>query len=295
MFSIVKWAMNKFNAKSYLMMKDIFPQNGVDIGMYSQKSLIYKYFRKKEKKLYMTASKIGCMSEGNIEYLLKHNDYLEKDKLELFPNTVNVDNIKKISKEEKERVRKKYKLSSLDVAVIYGGNFGKPQGLDFLVDIINEYKDRKNIKFILIGKGTEKEKIFNGVKDYKNVYTYDFMPRDDYEKISSACDIGFISLDKRFTIPNFPSKTLSYFASSVPIMACIDKNTDYSKLIEDSNCGYWVENGDLENFKIKFEELINNKKLREKMGNNGFKYLKKYYDVKQSVKILERFMGDKNE
>jgi len=66
-FKVVKWAMKKYKAKSYLMMKDIFPQNGVDIGLYSKKHPAYIYFKNQEKQLYKVSSKIGCMSQGNID------------------------------------------------------------------------------------------------------------------------------------------------------------------------------------------------------------------------------------
>ena len=43
-------------AKTYLLLKDIFPQNAVDLGMMSKsgvKGVLYRFFRKKEKKLYL--------------------------------------------------------------------------------------------------------------------------------------------------------------------------------------------------------------------------------------------------
>lgn len=296
MCNVVKWAMKKYNAKSYLMMKDIFPQNGVDIGLYSKKSLIYKYFRLQEKKLYKTSSKIGCMSQGNIDYLLEHNSYLDKSKFELFPNTVKINNNKPMRKEKKLKIREKYGLKEQDIVAIYGGNFGRPQGLDFLVDIVKKYKNQKNIKFILIGRGTEKERIFSEIKNNncKNVLMYDYIPRCDYEELTNACDIGLIFLDKRFTIPNYPSKTLSYFECSLPIMAAIDKNTDYSKLLEEEKCGYWVENGDIKSFKNKFDKLIKDEKLRKTLGKNGHQYLIDKCNVDSSVKVIERYVGEEN-
>lgn len=296
MCNVVKWAMKKYNARSYLMMKDIFPQNGVDIGLYTKKSLIYKYFRLQEKKLYKTSSKIGCMSQGNIDYLLEHNSYLDKNKFELFPNTVKINNNKPIRKDKKLKIREKYGLKEQDIVAIYGGNFGRPQGLDFLVDVVKKYKNQKNVKFILIGRGTEKERIFTEIKNNncKNVLMYDYIPRCDYEELTNACDIGLIFLDKRFTIPNYPSKTLSYFECSLPIMAAIDKNTDYSKLLEEEKCGYWVENGDIKSFKSKFDKLIKDEKLRKTLGKNGHQYLIEKCNVDSSVKIIERYVGEEN-
>lgn len=288
---VVRWAMSKYKARSYLMMKDIFPQNGVDIGLYKKHSLVYYFFRWHEKKLYKTSSMIGCMSNGNIEYLKKHNPYLKKDKFELFPNTVKIDDIKLVSNREREEIREKYGLKNDDVVAIFGGNFGRPQGLDFLVKVIDEYKDHENIKFILIGRGTEKNRIFGLIKEkqYKHVLTFDYIPRRDYEKLTRTCDIGLIFLDSRFTIPNFPSKTLSYFECSLPIMAAIDKNTDYGPFLEEVKCGYYVINGNMKAFKNKFDKLINNKKLRLEMGRNGRRYFEKECNVYNSVKIIEEF------
>lgn len=294
MCNAVKWAMKKYNAKSYLMMKDIFPQNGLDIGLYTKKNPIYWYFKNEEKKLYTIASKIGCMSQGNIEYLLINNNFLKKEKMEIFPNSVIIDDENKLSKKEYKKLRRKYSLKDDDVVSVYTGNFGKPQGLDFLINILEKYKNNDKVKFILIGRGTEKNKIFNYVRNnnFTNVFTFNFIPRVELEKVLRICDIGMIFLDKRFTIPNFPSKTLSYMECSLPIVAGIDKITDFGKMIEESNCGFWCENGDIEEFSKNFDKLIGDKNLRVKMGKNGRKYYEENYDVYKSVEILERFMEE---
>ena len=288
--SVVKWAMKKYSAKSYLMMKDIFPQNGVDLGLYGKSHPAYVYFKMKEKNLYKISSRIGCMSQGNIDYLIEHNPELSKEKFEIFRNAVKISNTK-ITEEQKNRIRKKYGIEKNDVVSIFGGNFGRPQGLDMLLKILEHYKENKNIKFILIGRGTEKQRIFNQIKEsgYKNALTFDLIPRKDYEELTRACDIGLIFLDKRFTIPNYPSKTLSYFECSLPIMAAIDKITDYGDMLHEEKCGFWVENGNLEEYVKKFDELIENKDLRIKMGKNGRKYLERECNVENSVKIIENY------
>ena len=64
------------SAKTYLLLKDIFPQNAVDMGMLSKngvKGILYKFFRAKEKKLYALSDFIGCMSPANVRYVLEHN------------------------------------------------------------------------------------------------------------------------------------------------------------------------------------------------------------------------------
>lgn len=287
---VIKWAMKKYNCPSYLMMKDIFPQNGVDIGLYTKFNPIYWYFKFNEKKLYKTCSMIGCMSLGNIKYM-NENNHVSLDKLELFPNTVKINKQNKITLKEKEKIRKEYDIKNEDVVAMFGGNLGKPQGLDFLLEIIENYKNKNNIKFLIVGTGTEQNKIFSYIKNnnLKNAITLKYIPREKYEKLLSACDIGLIFLDRRFTIPNFPSKTLSYFECSIPIMAAIDPVTDYGDMLEESGSGFYSIHGDLKQFKTKFNKLIKDEELRRKMGVNGRKYFEKNYDVKKSVKILEDY------
>lgn len=291
MQSTVKWAMKKYHAKSYLMMKDIFPQNGLDINLYTKTNPMYLYFKWQEKKLYKTASKIGCMSQGNIDYLLKHNSFLKKEKMELFPNTAIIKNIKQ-SKHERNDIRKKYNLKEDDIVAIFGGNFGKPQGLDFMLEVLEKYQNNKKIKFVLIGKGTEKQKVYSTIKNkkIKNVLTFDYIPREEYEKLTRASDIGLIFLDNRFTIPNYPSKTLSYFESSLPIMAATDENTDYKDMIINEKCGFWCVSGDIKEYVKEFNKLIENEELRKKLGDNGRKYYEQNCNVDITVKILEQYM-----
>lgn len=294
---VVKWAMKYFNCKSYLMLKDIFPQNGVDLGLYKKNGLIYKYFRFKEKDLYKNSTYIGCMSPGNKKYIIDNNPYLDKEKIEIFPNTVKIKKYGKESAKQRKTIREKYNLGLDDVVAVFGGNFGVPQGLDFFMKVLYEYRNNKKVKFLLIGRGNEKEKVFNYIEEneLKNVIKMDYIPREDYEKLLNTCDIGLIFLDNRFTIPNFPSKTLSYFECGLPIMAATDVNTDYKDMLLDNDCGFWVESGDLKEYKKYFNKLIKSSDLRIKMGKNGRKYFETDCDVKKSVEILEKKGKDVNE
>lgn len=286
---VVRYAMKKYNAKSYLMQKDIFPENAVDIGILKKWSPIYYYFRYKEKQMYKIATKIGCMSYGNIEYIKKHNKFIREDKLELFPNTIKIS--EEVRNKENFNIRKFFNIPQNATIAIYGGNFGKPQGVDFIIDVLNEYKNRKDVFFIFSGKGTEKEKIFNYVKnkEIKNVVTIDYMQKKEYDKLLDNVDIGLIFLDYRFTIPNIPSRTLSYFEHSIPILAATDGNTDYKDIIVNkAKAGLWCESKDIKEFKQNLNYLVSNKEKRLELGRNGRNFLEDNWTVDKSVKILEK-------
>lgn len=287
----VKYAMKRYKCPSYLMMKDIFPQNAVDIGIIKKSNPIYWYFRFKEKQLYKIATTIGCMSKQNIKYLISNNTYLAKQKFEIFPNTQKVS--KNVEKNFEYNLRTKYNIPKDKVLAVYGGNLGKPQGIDFFIKVLEAYKNNDKINFLIISRGTEKEKVYKYINNsnIKNVYKFDLMPREDYQKILLECDIGLIFLDKRFTIPNYPSKALAYFDIAVPIMAGIDVNNDFKEMIEISKSGFWAESDNIDKYKEKFDRLIEDESLRKKMGQNGRKYFEENFDVNKSVDIINKYVN----
>lgn len=279
----IKLLKKRMKSKTYLILRDIFPQNAKDLGLINNRFL-FNYFRKKEKELYLVVDSIGCMSQGNIEYVKKHNKEVQEGKLHLLPNWVKVN---KKNNAQNSNMKGKYGLEDKIVAV-FGGNMGKPQALDFLIDVANEVQHIEELMFLLVGDGTEKNRIRNKVNklNLKNVMIKDQIPREDYQKLISECDIGLISLSDKFTIPNIPSKTLGYFEMELPILACIDKNTDYSKMLDDSKAGFWSITGDFNSYIENLQILLNDEKLRKYMGRNGRVYLDENCDVKKACSII---------
>lgn len=287
---IIKYAKRKFKAKTYLMLKDIFPQNAVDIGIMKKGSIPYKIFKRKEKQLYDISDKIGCMSKRNKEYILKHNKFLSEDKVEIFPNTKkiksNIEFIKDYS------VNEKYGIPKDAILVIYGGNMGKPQGVHILCEAINRLKSNNNIFFILVGRGTEKKNIkdFLEVNKCKNTLVLDNLPREEYEKLVIQSDIGVVMLDSRFTIPNYPSRILAYMEYSIPVIAATDSNTDFKELIEEAKLGLWCCSMDVDTLCNNINKLVMDKELRVSMGENGRKFIEENFEVSKSVDILENLI-----
>lgn len=285
MEEIVRYAKKQFDAKAFLMMKDIFPQNAVDIKIMKKNGVIYRYFKYKEKKMYLIADRIGCMSEENLNYL-KNIEGVNENKLSIFPNTKRINDVKVDSKE----IRKKYNIPEDKVVFVFGGNMGKPQGMQFLTDAIIKAMVVEKAFFVLVGRGTEREKVQENLKKYKNNLVLGNLPRNEYEQLVSSCDIGIISLDFRFTIPNYPSRVLSYMEYAMPVLAATDSCTDFRKLIEkEAVCGIWCASNNKNDFVCAVQKLVNDEKMRIELGQNGRNYLEKNFSVEKSVDILEQY------
>ena len=285
----VEYVKKRDKAKTYLLLKDIFPQNAVDLGMLSKsgaRKLIYNLFRKKEEKLYIISDYIGCMSNANVDYIVKNNPYLSEKTIEVCPNSITPLEIY-ITEEEKNKIRDKYSIPKDKVVFIYGGNLGKPQGIDFLIDCIKKNEENSNTFILIVGSGTEYTKLESFVNQIKpnNTKLINQLPKNDYEILANSCDVGLIFLDKRFTIPNFPSRLLSYMQASMPVIAATDINTDIKETIETGKFGFWCKSDDVDNFN-KFVNILCDKQIRLEMGSNSRKYLESNFTSKHSYEII---------
>ena len=288
--SAVEYIKRRDNADTYLMLKDIFPQNAVDIGMMSTsgiKGILYTYFRNKEKRLYKISNHIGCMSPANVRYILKHNPELNPKIVEICPNTTVIEDTG-VNENTRLEIRGKYNIPLNKKVFIYGGNLGKPQGISFLVECLKKCKE-KDCFFLIVGQGTEYKRIEQYINEEKpcNCKLMKVLPSNEFQTMVAACDVGMIFLDHRFTIPNFPSRLLSYMKSKVPVLAVTDPNTDIGEIIVEGRFGWWCESNDAEEFSRKIEYIISlDQSQINLMKKNEFKYLKEKYGVDVAYKTI---------
>ncbi|MDF2832910.1 glycosyltransferase family 4 protein [Chryseobacterium indoltheticum] len=281
---VIEFVKKRDHAKSYLLLKDIFPQNALDMNMLKEGGFLHKQFVRKEKKLYQISDTIGCMSQANVDFVLKHNPEIDKNKVEINPNTIEPV-IYNYSDEQKKLIREKYQIPTDKKVFVYGGNLGKPQGLDFLLETIYATKF-EDVFFLIVGDGTEFPRIQTWFNENlpTNAKLLQRLPKEDYDQLLAGCDVGLIFLDKNFLIPNFPSRLLSYLEMKMPVIAATDPNTDIGDIIEKANCGYKVIAGKQEEMQMKLGLMLE-KDLKE-MGNNAEKLLLNNYTVDRSYHLI---------
>lgn len=291
---VIKYVKERDGAKTYLLLKDIFPQNAVDLGMLSKdgiKGVLYRYFKKKEKQLYELSDTIGCMSQANCDYILKHNPEVKKRQVEVCPNCVEPQNMK-ISERKAVVIKQKYGIPLERKVFVYGGNLGIPQGIPFLIECLKSQKNNTNVFFLIIGSGTEYGKLDAFIKEEKpeNVKLMRERPKTEYDCIVGSCDVGLIFLDHRFTIPNFPSRLLSYMQAQIPVLAVTDLSTDIGKVIVEGGFGWWCESNSVRDFENMVAEVCRADK--NAMGDKGWVYLQENYTVEKGYRIIMKHLEE---
>lgn len=296
-YDTVKYIKNRDNAKTCLLLKDIFPQNAVDIGMMRKsgvKGLLYKYFRRKEKKLYAVSDYIGCMSQANVDYVLKHNPEVSPDKIGISPNSIEVRDMS-VTDEVRAEIREKYGIPQDKKVFVYGGNLGKPQGIPFIIDCLQSQAGNEEAYFLIVGDGTEYGKLeaYFDKAQPTNMKLMKKLPKEDYDRMVAACDVGLIFLDHRFTIPNFPSRLLAYTQAALPVIACTDPNTDVGSVIENGGFGWWCESNSVEGFNSVIDKAM--EADLKKMGETAFSYVTENWSAQKQYEGIINTVTDKPE
>lgn len=277
------------NAATYLLLKDIFPQNAVDLGMMTKRGLkapIYWFFRRKEKKLYAVSDRIGCMSQANVDYVLRQNPEIDPATVEICPNSVQVQDLR-VSTEVRNALRTKYGIPLDKKVFVYGGNLGKPQGIPFIMECLKTQRNHPDAFFLIVGGGTEYKKLeafFSGI-NASNMKLMARLPKEDYDQMVAACDVGMIFLDHRFTIPNFPSRLLSYMQAGLPVLCCTDPNTDIGKVCVEGGFGWWCESNSAEDFRRLVDEICGKETLSA-YRDNAAAYLQDHYTVQDACAVI---------
>lgn len=291
---VIRFVKERDSAKSYLMLKDIFPQNSVDLGILSRtglKGLLYNYFRNKEKRLYAMSDHIGCMSPANVAYILHHNPEIPAEKVGLCPNCVDVQDLR-LDDDHRNEMRKKYGIPQNKRVFVYGGNLGKPQDVPFIVNCLRICADLNDVYFVIAGSGTERCVLeeYVAVEKPHHVKLLGQLPKNEYDKMIACCDVGLIFLDYRFTVPNFPSRLLSYMQAGLPVLACTDPNTDVGKIIVEGGFGWWCESRNAGAF---FEMISNLQRAHFNERENGYFYLQDKYSTVAVYNMLKESLGMK--
>jgi len=279
----------KCTASTYLMLKDIFPQNAVDLGLLKENSWLFRFFKAKEEKLYNVSDRIGCMSPANVRYLLDNHPKLDIEKVGICPNAIE---IKERLGIDRRRVLEKFNIPTDRVVFIFGGNLGVGQGVDFIIRALDSNSKREDLFFVIVGNGNRYnvlDKWFNNNKP-SNAILMDRLDKRYYNELEASCDVGMLFLSDRFTIPNFPSRTLSYLEARLPILVCTDEVCDLGQISEENNFGKFCRFGDLDKFNKVIDFFFENENQRVNMGNLGFNYLVYNYQVFHAYQsIFESF------
>lgn len=266
---ITAWFLGKIKKAPFIInVQDLFPQNAINLGILKNKVLI-NLFLKIEKFVYEKASFITVHSPKNKEYIERGG--IGSEKIKIIPNWVDTEIIK--IGERMNEFRKEYKLGDKFV-ISFAGVLGFSQDLDVVLKASTLLKKNRDILFLIVGEGPEKERLTAKARKMRveSVKFLPMQPRKKYSLILQASDICLVTLKKEVKTPVVPSKILSIMAAGKPIIASLPLEGDAAKVIKETESGIVVEPENPKQFSKAVLELHQSDKKREKLGKKGRNY-----------------------
>lgn len=265
--AIPGYILSKIHRSKFIFeVRDVWPDIPIGVGVLKNRLLIvllkkYEYF------VYKKADHIIVASEGMYKNLI--NKGVSKDKVTVITNMANlylVDSIKKSKTKIKEYNGFKDKF-----ICIHSGSMGFVNGLDYILNVAKliEKIDR-NIIFILIGEGKEKESLKRrkNKENINNVIFMDILPKKELFFLLKAADIG-VMIVKNYKIlqDNSANKFFDYLAVGLPIL--INYGGWQKEVLESHKAGFSCSATNFHDMAKKILYLRRNEKLLEKMSKNS--------------------------
>jgi len=200
---------------------------------------------------------------------------MKEDKFRYIPNGIQFSE-KQLTIDEE--IKSKFPNNKFIIG--YAGTIGIANALDTLIDAAILLKDNKNIHFVLVGAGGEKESLMKKCKN-NNLYNVTFInaiPKNKVQSMLQLFDVCYIGWHKQdlYKFGISANKIFDYMYSKKPIIHATNAANDP---ISDSDCGWTIDAENVRELEYKILEVYNTD--REKLlnkGNNGYEYVIKKHN-----------------
>lgn len=217
--------------RSYLIIRDIFPEWAVDMGLLGR-GLPYRFFKMIERYQYSVADVIGVQTPANLPYFSAWKTQTGR-RVEVLQNWL----------AEAPDVGCSISVAEGPLAgrtiFVYAGNMGVAQGMDIVMNLAERLRERKDVGFIFVGRGSDAQRLREDAKTrgLDNVLFYDEIDPSEIAGLYAQCHVGIVALDPRHKTHNIPGKFLSYMQSGLPVLASINPGNDLAQMIEHEGVG----------------------------------------------------------
>jgi len=285
---LVAWARAR-GARCYLVQWDFFPVHHVEIGALPG-GIIAGIAKALERRAIGDFEQIGFMSPRNERFFRSYHAGLRT-----IPGSVLGlwGSASAPSASDGRETRRMAGLPEDGLVVVFGGQLSQGRGLGSVLDLASRAQSSlPGATFVIVGDGQGHGWISaeRARRKLDNVQLLGRMPREKYLGLLSTCDIAMVVTVPGVSVPTFPSKTIDYFRTGLPILASIEKTTDYGATIErEAGAGLASEAGDLDQLEKNLLRLGRDAALRRRLGRAGLEYFHRKMTVEGACRaILER-------
>lgn len=239
------------HCKGYLIIRDIFPEWAVDVGLMKRGGLPHRVFQLIARYQYSVADTIGVQTPGNLKYFDTWSKNPNK-KLEVLQNWLG----------EPAKAPCTIRLDETHLVgrkiFVYAGNIGVAQGMDTVLDLAEKMQTRTDLGFVFVGRGSEAARMQQKSKTLglNNTLFFDEIHPDEIPDLYAQCSVGIVALHPKHNSHNIPGKFITYMQSGLPVLANINAGNDLALLIREEQVGEVCESNQLDELLQLTENLL---------------------------------------
>jgi glycosyltransferase involved in cell wall biosynthesis len=235
------WLKSWHRCRYIVYLQDIYPDIAVALGKLRE-GILTRILRRLLLASYRRADRIVVLSHDMREAMLEHG--LCGSHIEMLPNWVDTSRI--IPMKRRNGFRSGLGLDDKFV-VMYSGNLGLSQPLDFVLEAAAALGDRPEIEFLLVGEGVAKGRLQDSARQRRlpNVRFLPYQPREELASSLSAADLHLVTVDPRAYRLLMPCKTYAILASGTPLLAIAPRESELSRTVVEQRVGLAVSPGDV--------------------------------------------------
>jgi len=260
---LVWWLKRRSRCPTYLILRDIFPEWAVDLGLL-RKGPVYYFFKLVAYFQYTVADVIGVQTASNLEYL---SDWSERSdgRLEVLQNwlapALNVGSSISIADSV---------LAGRNI-LVYVGNMGVAQGTQIFIQLAYKLKHREDLGFLFVGRGGDVPDLIDQAREYEldNTLFHSEIDTSEIPGLLSQCALGLLALSPKHNSHNIPGKFLTYLQAGLPVLARVNHGTDLVSIIENEGVGRVYTGDSIEALRTLTEDLLDDLEVRRKMSRQG--------------------------
>ena len=266
--------------------RDLWPEFPIQVGAVKN-PLAIKFLRWFERKIYQKSEHVVALSPGMQEGVVAAGT--PKDKTSMIPNMSKPDLF--FPHEIDEETIKQFNLDTTKFNVIHFGSMGRANGLEYIIEAAKACADKgaNDINFVFMGGGATEPILKKMVEEYglKNVQFLGKHNMPTVIEVVNCCDAS-ITTFKNLPIlkTNSPNKLFDSLSAGKPIIV---NSAGWTKdMVEQDNCGFYVDVEQPEQLADKLIEVKENKELLAEWGKNARRLSEEIYDkAKLSAQVAD--------
>ena len=231
---LVKALKKQSSCPSYLIIRDIFPEWAWEMGVIRSK-LVYRCFKVVANYQYAQADVIGIQTSGNHLYFMTWKTHYPERRIEVLHNWLS----------SAQNIGSSIQVQNTKLAnrkiFVYAGNIGVAQNISVFLKLAERFKDRIDLGFLFVGRGSESARLAGQFKLLPNVLFCKEIAPEEIPGLYAQCQVGLIALDPRHLSHNIPGKFLSYIQAGLPVLAYVNRGNDLIELINEYEVGVVID------------------------------------------------------